>query len=538
MPRITAALVPGQVRVWTSVAAVMLAAGGLWALPVPVPAPEEVVIIANRRIPESVGLARYYAERRGIPFRNICLLDLPVRERISRAVYDQQLRKPLLAFLRKRGFIVQQRNDDEDSSNTPQTQKGAREWITRERKFRYLVSMYGVPLAVEDSREASLLPRSKRDYHSRDGAAVDSELCLLLMPPYDLGGAVNSPVFNHLYYPEGDNAALFIAATRLDGPDPHIVRRMIDETITAEETGLQGICCFDQRGTVEKDYALGDYWLEEAAERWAREGYEVIRELTPALWSEAVPLEKVAVYFGWYAQNASGPFIRPDFRFSPGAVAVHIHSSSAVTLRSRRKYWAGPLLAHGAAATIGAVDEPYLPAMPWLHILSDRLCRGYCFADAAYMSLPMLSWQITVVGDPLYRPFRRRLADQIRALQSRRSDPAFAYLRKINLLVRTGALNPALDLCRRIVKEDDSPVLREKLGDLYALNELVAPAISEYREAVSTARTPETAVRCAVKLADLLKKDGRAREIASILAEVRKRWKGSRVLRWLERVTP
>jgi len=139
--------------------------------------------------------------------------------------------------------------------------------------------------------------------------------------------------------------------------------------------------------------------------------------------------------------------------------------------------------------------------MPWLHILSDRLCRGYCFADAAYMSLPMLSWQITVVGDPLYRPFRRRLADQIRALQS--------------------------------------PVLREKLGDLYALNELVAPAISEYREAVSTARTPETAVRCAVKLADLLKKDGRAREIASILAEVRKRWKGSRVLRWLEeRVTP
>lgn len=538
MPRITAALISGKARAWTSAAAVMFGAGGLWALPVPAPSPEEVVIIANRRLPESVGLARYYAERRGIPFRNICLLDLPVRERVSRAEYDQQLRKPLLAFLRKRALIVQQKDDGGDSSGSRKAQRAAGEWITRERNFRYLVSIYGVPLAVQDNRDASLLPRRKRDYHSRDGAAVDSELCLLLMPRYDLGGAVNSPVFNHLYYPDGDNASLFIAATRLDAPDPDTVRRMIDDSIAVEETGLLGICCFDQRATVEKGYALGDYWLEESAERWAREGYEVIRELTAAVWDEDVPLEKVGVYFGWYTQNASGPFIRPDFRFSRGAIAVHIHSSSAVTLRSGRKYWAGPLLAQGAAATIGAVDEPYLPAMPWLHILSDRLCRGYCFADAAYMSLPLLSWQITVVGDPLYRPFRRRLPDQIRALRRRGSDLSYAYLRQINQLVRSGALNPALDLARRMAEETGSPVLREKLGDLYALNELVAHAISEYREAMNAARTPETAVRCAAKLAAVLKQTGRGREVGSILAGVQKRWKGSRVLSWLERVSP
>ena len=53
----------------------------------------------------------------------------------------------------------------------------------------------------------------------------------------------------------------------------------------------------------------------------------------------------------------------------------------------------------GAAVTLGAVGEPFLSFTPQVNILADRLCRGYAFGDSAYMSLQVVSWQITVIGD-------------------------------------------------------------------------------------------------------------------------------------------
>jgi hypothetical protein len=96
---------------------------------------------------------------------------------------------------------------------------------------------------------------------------------------------------------------------------------------------------------------------------------------------------------------------RDDFRFVPGAIAVHIHSFSAATLRDPRANWAAPLLAHGAAATLGNVYEPFLALTPHLDLFVDRLRNGFNFAESAYASEPVLSWMTTFVGDPLYRPF-------------------------------------------------------------------------------------------------------------------------------------
>jgi len=500
-------------------------------VPPPVPQPDQVVIVANRAVPASVSLARYYAEKRGVPFRNICLLDLPRKERISRHEYETLLRDPLLRFLRKRELVVQHMAPAEEIREHDSG------WRTDEVRFRYLVSMYGVPLAIEETSAWRRL-HSGDGFFSRTGAAVDSELCLLLREPYDPAGAVNSPLFNHLFFPDGPGAQFFIEAVRLDGPDEETVRRMIDDSREAEEYGLQGICCFDLKASREKGYALGDYWLEESAERWARAGYEVIRETTPAEWGRAVPLEDVAVYFGWYRRDICGPFARRDFRFRTGAIAVHIHSSSAVTLRSRTRYWAGPLLARGVVATIGAVDEPYLPTMPWLNVLSDRLCRGYCWADATYMALPVVSWQITVIGDPLYRPFGRDLAGQMKRLRRTGRDDSFACVRKVNLLVRGGMLNPALDFCRSRLRKADSLVVREKLADLYALNGLVEQAAAEYRQVIARAVTPETAVRCTVKLLGLPGAALNEKQSRDLLERVRARWAGAEVLEWLERKAP
>src|SRR4029450_12276497 len=98
-------------------------------------------------------------------------------------------------------------------------------------------------------------------------------------------------------------------------------------------------------------------------------------------------------------------FTESDFRFVPGAVAVHIHSFSAATLRDPNANWVAPLLAKGAAASLGNVYEPYLQLTANLDIFNDRLLRGFTLAESAYMSHRGLSWMSVVVGDPLYRPY-------------------------------------------------------------------------------------------------------------------------------------
>ena len=112
-----------------------------------------------------------------------------------------------------------------------------------------------------------------------------------------------------------------------------------------------------------------------------------------------------ALYYGWYADHLIGPFTQPGFRFAQGAVAVHIHSYSATTLRDPHANWVGPLLSLGAAASMGNVFEPYLQLTSHLDIFNERLLHGFTFAESAYMSIQGLSWMSVMVGDPLYRPY-------------------------------------------------------------------------------------------------------------------------------------
>ena len=58
-------------------------------------APEQVVVLANAHSPESLNLATYYMERRGIPLKNRVDLNLPFTDTISREIYEQAVIKPV-----------------------------------------------------------------------------------------------------------------------------------------------------------------------------------------------------------------------------------------------------------------------------------------------------------------------------------------------------------------------------------------------------------------------------------------------------------
>ena len=103
---------------------------------------------------------------------------------------------------------------------------------------------------------------------------------------------------------------------------------------------------------------VGDAWMRAIVDQCHKEGVPVVFDDLPTIFPDAFPMSDCALYYGWYAGNIAGPFNQPGFKFVPGAIAAHIHSYSAATLRDENSGWAGPLVSRGAAATVGNVYEP------------------------------------------------------------------------------------------------------------------------------------------------------------------------------------
>lgn len=490
-----------------------------------------IILLANRAVPESSALAREYMALRGIPEQQLCELDLPAEEAISRADFERLLRDPLLDWLRRRGWI------DQIKRNPRRVRPHESGWTTLRSNVRLICSFYGVPVRIEDTypQPLNMVRNRLGGGAKRNEAAVDSELALLLAAPYPIESYVPNPCYGRLRWDAVAAQHFLLMATRLDGPEPATVRRMMQDAVNAEKTGLLGFCYFDCRGVGPRDgYYIGDFWLEEAAERFRREGFDCIVENSERLFGKNYPMDHPAIYWGWYSERLIGPFQRDTFSFRPGALAYHNHSLNASGVRSRERGWAGPLLAVGAAVSWGAVAEPYLELTPNLSIAADRLLRGLSLAESLYLAIPAFSWQTVVIGDPLYRPFAVPLEDQIRRLEEA-NDPAvvFAWLRKINLLVREGRAAEALAYARNRAQVRDSALLEEKIAHLLSLNQLVEYALPHYARALELADRPDTAVRIALRYLRLLRLMGRTAEAAAAETALRERWSGSPYLQLL-----
>jgi hypothetical protein len=218
-------------------------------------------------------------------------------------------------------------------------------------------------------------------------------------------------------------------------------------------------------------------------------------------------MSQIAIYCGWYDENVSGPFTLPKVEFMPGAFAYHLHSYSAGTLRSTNQNWVGPLLAKGATCTMGCVNEPYLALTPNVAVFLARwIGGGFTFGEAAWAAQPALSWQITAVGDPLYRPFGEPLP-QLHAELARRHDPLieWSYLRLMNLDLARGV--PVASLANFLENLDvtaHSAVLTEKLADFYQQLGKPSSAIGTYQRALTLNPSPEQRIRIRLTLGEKL----------------------------------
>jgi uncharacterized protein (TIGR03790 family) len=459
---------------------------------------DAVVVVYNLRLPESKQVAEHYAKVRKVPAEQVIGLRLPTGETMTRAEFRDDLQGPLWKQLEKRKLFTLRSvtRGDELSGNVVAS------------KIRYAVLCYGVPLKIDsDPGLVEELPPGTAAELRRNEAAVDAELALLPLSGQRL--RLGGPWMSKFYgvtntaplHPT--NGVLMVA--RLDGPTPKIAEELVDRAVQAETDGLWGRAYFDLRGLGEGEYKKGDDWISGAAKQAQRHGYETVIDDKPGVLSAGFPMSQVALYAGWYEFNVAGAWARPEVEVMPGAIAYHLHSFSAATLRSTNQNWVGPLLARGVTATMGCVQEPYLDGTPDVATFFHRmLFSGFTFGEAAYAAQRVLSWQTTVVGDPLYQPFTKPPQQLHEELEKGKSPlVAWSHLRVVNLNLVSG-LKPdeIIKYLGGMPMTRQSSVLSEKLGDMLAGEGRTAEAADAYVRALRQPVTPLQRMRLLLELAD------------------------------------
>jgi len=486
----------------------------------------QVVVVYNSRLPESRDLANYYAQKRTVPTDQVIGFSLPTSEQITRHEFESHLQIPLVRKLEKAKLLksfTKSRILSKQKERAPDQPA-----VVAESRIRYLVLCHGVPVKIANDpnlKEDGI--ENMRPEFKRNEAAIDSELALL--PAYRqkplIHGPLNNPVFGITNATQIIPSHGVLMVARLDGPSPQIARSLIDKALQSERNGLWGRAYFDLRGIKKGEYKIGDDWLRDVAKATRQAGWPTYIDEKPATLAPEFPLSQVGLYAGWYHGEVNGPFKHPTVDFMPGAIAYHLHSYSAVQIRTDRKYWVGPLLARGVTATMGCTAEPYLVGSPDIRVFFTRLLMfGFTFGEAALASQSALSWQTTIIGDPLYQPFGKDLKTQhLKLLQENNSLAEWSYVRVVNLNLYAG--RPTDQLIKYLQDQPltaRSPVMQEKLGGLFDSAGQADLCIQAYEKALMLSFNAQQKVRLILELAPKLSEQNRDQEALNLYDQLLK----------------
>ena len=387
--------------------------------------PAELLVVANANAPDSLAVAAHYAKARGVPAANLVELDLPAGEEIARADYDAKLASPLRKLVKGRqggikAILLCYGTPLRVGASTPTAAQVAEgkalpPKLAAARAEAAALQSATPPdpakLAAARRAVAVLEAAERRCAQSESAAAVDSELMLLMFDAVPLERFVPNPLYWQHAEANPAQAAKALMACRLDGPTPAIAKRLVDDAVATERAGgLAGRAYVDARGIgfdANKPGEAGigyegyDESFREAAALLAEAGLAVTLDDKPALFApESCP--DAAIYVGWYALASYSPCAK----LKRGAVAWHLASSEAVSLKGGTKLWCPNLLADGAAATLGPVAEPYTVGFPKPAEFVTLLLQGELTILEVHARTQLLaSWMTTLVADPLYRPF-------------------------------------------------------------------------------------------------------------------------------------
>lgn len=344
--------------------------------------PSGVLVVANDQSALSRRIAEYYISRRSIPLDNYCHIKTTESEIVPRNVYEAEVEGKIGVCLKQHSGAI-----------------------------TAIVLTQGVPLRIQARQGTG---------QATDGASVDSELALFFQKlrgvRIPLNGSLRNPYFGQRDAAFDQNRFPMYLVTRLAAQKFEHVQRMIDASVAVArdpQSPARGKVVLDLRAY---DDTSGNDWLRNTAIALPRDRV-VIDESNRVITGE----KDVIGYASWGSNDKARKDRRSGFSWLPGSVATEFVSTDGRTFAAppetwnigpwsdKTKYFAGSpqslstdLLAEGASAVTGHVDEPYLGFTPRPdYLLPAYLVKHRSLAEAFYSSIPVLSWQNILIGDPL-----------------------------------------------------------------------------------------------------------------------------------------
>lgn len=276
----------------------------------------------------------------------------------------------------------------------------AEKWPQQKRKdekvYRSLQRIYGFYSSLRELNNDIEILKGIETF-----ASVDSELSMVMFDEYELYRYQLNELKRRTFWFNVKT----LMVSRLDGPSEKIASGLVEKAIAAERIGLKGSAYFDSGKSGGGMYAAFNGYIHDTAMLVKnRSKLNVVEETTSTLFQPGQCPDTV-LYCGWYSLEK---YI-DAFDFVVGAVGYHIASFEAINLRdSQSLQWCPAMLRDGITATLGPVAEPYLHTFPRPDEFFSQLLSGKQLAEAYYRTKPYNSWQMLLIGDPLYRPFPKR----------------------------------------------------------------------------------------------------------------------------------
>ena len=337
---------------------------------------ENVLVVVNQSSNVSRRIGEYYVHKRQVPLSNLCPIKTAAAEEISRAVFENEVERPIARYLKLHRL---------------------------DQTILYIATTLGVPLKI----------KGPGDGMGTESASVDSELTLLYRKlqgeKFRYAGVVPNPFYRQMQARFTHPQIPIYLVTRLAGYDFADAQGMIDRSLAARNHGK---FVFDLKAG---DSTEGNQWLREAALALPADRV-VLDDTAKVLYHE----HEVIGYAGWGSNDRDRKQRMLGFEWLPGAIATQFVSTDGrtfvrppdswniTTWEDKAGWFAGSpqtltadYIHEGASGCSGHVYEPYLLATPHPQYLFPAYYSGRNLAESYYLSIPALSWQNIVVGDPL-----------------------------------------------------------------------------------------------------------------------------------------
>ena len=191
------------------------------------PLAQSTIVLYNKAVPDSVELAKFYAEQRSIAPDHLIGLNCSTEEEISREEYDTTIAGPLREIFKQRHWWTL----NESGKQSPVVTASA---------ILFVAAIKGIPLKI---RSIPAYPGDQPrpvPIGSRNEASVDSELAVLALHSRQISGATQNPYFRSFRAISDFNDPTLLLVCRLDAPAAATVRAVIADAIATEKTGLWG----------------------------------------------------------------------------------------------------------------------------------------------------------------------------------------------------------------------------------------------------------------------------------------------------------